>query len=491
MAQNSTEKNTFRERLISEKKDAEMQVVLCVYKNTDLYFDAGVDTDDFHNPIWKIYFAISKSLIDQGKKVLDDITVGLRVSSNKSLESLFNQYGGYNTIANGIGFVEEENFDAYLAELKKYNTLIRLHDFGFPIQQKYDEYKTMGIDDIQMTYEQTMADIFANSTIVEKVEDLKDGLQKVVDDADKGVFKGFPYDSKLLTNTFNGQTLGDITMISANSGIGKTALILSQILPKMIEENESLLIMANEEDSVKWKREVITWAANNVLGGNFQKARFKKGGFTKEEKELLVNAVKWLDENIEKKTINFVNFTSFSMNKAIRLIKKHSAPKGSKNTKGKIKYFVLDTLKLDADKVSADTQAWLQLQQNMVRLHDATKASNRNVSVVVTYQLGKSAIETRYLSQNSLGVSKNVVDVVANLMLVRRAFDFEKKGGKEELTILDNDGKKRMQEDKEYFIVFAGKNRDGDTTSQTVLECDLGRNIIKDYGWTKVKQELH
>ncbi|MGR5954349.1 hypothetical protein ACT7DP_30795 [Bacillus paranthracis] len=107
---------------------------------------------------------------------------------------------------------------------------------------------------------------------------------------------------------------------------------------------------------------------------------------------MLKKGVDWLDEKMEEGTIRFINFNSFSMKKAIKMIKKEA-------TLNKVKYFILDTLKMDSDEVNENAQAWLQLQQNMVKLYDVIKPSNKNVHVWVTYQLGKSAMLTRYLSQ--------------------------------------------------------------------------------------------
>jgi hypothetical protein len=156
-----------------------------------------------------------------------------------------------------------------------------------------------------------------------------------------------------------------------------------------------------------------------------------------------------------------------------------------------VKYYILDTLKLDSDAINENVQAWLQLQQNMVHLYDLIKPSNRNLHVFVTYQLGKSAMLTRYLSQNSLGMSKNVVDTVSTLMLVRRALESEKAGGKNEVTVMSADGKEvKMEKGKEYFIMFLGKNRMGATHRQLVFEVDMGRNIVKDYGTCLIEQDI-
>jgi replicative DNA helicase len=340
------------------------------------------------------------------------------------------------------------------------------------------------VESLQQKLEETLASVFADVDIVEKVEDMSKGLWDVVTDAHEGKMRGFPYQSALLNEYVNGQALGNLTMLSANSGMGKTFLALAQILPNMIEFGESLMILANEEDIVKWKREIITWSVNNMTDGSFEKQRFNQGNFTQDELDTLKAGVDWLDEMMEEGKIRFINFNSFSMKKAIKMIKKES-------TFNDVKYFILDTLKLDSDAINENVQAWLQLQVNMVHLYDLIKPSNRNLHVFVTYQLGKSAMLTRYLSQNSLGMSKNVVDTVSTLMLVRRALESEKAGGKNEVTVKTTDGKEiKMEKGKEYFIMFLGKNRMGATHRQLVFEIDMGRNIVKDYGTCLIEQDI-
>ncbi len=478
-------KAEFRQMLVKTKNASESLVVLSVYKNVEMYHDNKMTVDDFHDNTWKFYFAIAEKAIKEGKKVLDDIVMGLIVSENEQLQKMYDDNNGWSTISNGVDFVQLENFHSYFSDIKKFNALIRLHDFGYPIMEKFEAYKVMSADAIQQALEGVLSSVFADVDVEEKVEDLSKGLWQTVMDAHAGKMRGFPYHSALLNETVNGMALGNITMLSANSGMGKTFLTLAEIMPNMIEFNEKLLIMANEEASSKWKKEIITWAVNNVIeGGDFQKKRFNQGEFTKEELAILKKGVDWLEEKMNEGIIQFVNFGSFSMKKAIKLIKKHNAIHD-------IKYFVLDTLKMDSDEVNENSQAWLQLQQNMVKLQDVIKESALNVHCWVTYQLGKSAMLSRYLSQNSLGVSKNVVDVVSTLMLVRKALESEKEGGKNEVSVKTVDGKQvKMNKDKEYFIVFLGKNRMGETHRQLVLEVDMGRNIVKDYGTCLIEQDI-
>lgn len=478
-----TPEDEFRKSLVESKKNSESYVVLSMYKSVDLFLDNNIKVDDISDNVWKFYFAIMQKAIKQGKRVLDDIVIGMIVADNENLEKMYEEYGGYQTIANGLSFVEVENFNSYLVELKKTNALIRLHDLGYPVMKNIEAYKMLSTEGLQNALESALSEVFADIDVDEKVVDLKDGLWDVVMEAHEGLNRGFPYSSPLLTESTNGQALGNITMVSANSGVGKTFFTIAQVLPNMIEFNEKLLIMANEEGEKKWKQAIIVWACNNIFDGDFNKARFNQGSFSKEEFALLRKGVDWLNEQMEAKVIQFINFSRFSMKKAIKLIRRHSQVED-------IKYYILDTLKLDSDQVNENTQAWLQLQLGMVDLFDTVKEEALNRHVWVTYQLGKSALLTRYLSQNSLGVSKNVVDPISTLMLIRKALDSEKDGGKNEVKIKTKNGLKTMDKEKEYFIVFLGKNRANATHRQLVFEIDQGLNTMKEIGTCVIEQDI-
>lgn len=478
------QKADFRKMLVDSKKTAESYVVLSIYKQTELFHDSNLTVDDFDKLEWKFFYSIAQKLIKQEKKVFDDIVVGLCVSENEQLQKMYDEFGGWGTIQNGMAFVKEDNFDGYVRDVKKANALVKLLDLGFPIMEQFEAYKVQSVESIQEKLEQVLASVFADVDVAEKVEDMSHNLWDTVMDAHAGKMRGFPYTSAMLNEHVNGMALGNITMVSANSGIGKTALTLMQVLPNMVEYNENLLILANEEDISKWKREIITWAVNNMTGGDFQKNRFNFGNFTTQELDMLRKGVDWLNEKMEEGTIRFINFNSFSMKKAIKMIKKESSLND-------VKYFILDTLKLDSDAVNENANHWLSLQTNMVKLYDLVKPSNRNLSVYVTYQLGKSAMLSRYLSQNSLGISKNVVDVVSTLMLVRKALESEKEGGKNEVLVKTTDGKEvKMNKEKEYFIIFLGKNRMGSTHRQLVFEIDLGKNTMVDFGTCLIEQDI-
>lgn len=261
-----------------------------------------------------------------------------------------------------------------------------------------------------------------------------------------------------------------------------TFLTLNQILPIVIKEGEPILIMCNEEDKPKWQREIVTWIINNVHGGDFVKSRFYQGRFTTEEWDMLNKATEWFDKKVEDKLIQFVNFSTFSMDKSIKLIRKYA-------TQYNIKYYIIDTLKLDNDVGSnISDNSWLQLQQNMVKLYNVIKPTAKNCHVWVTYQLNKSN-RTRYLDQSALGISKNVADVVSTLLLVRDMLENEKQGESGGLVVKKDGQQVILNEDADYMVCFIDKNRQGATSNQIVWRVDKGRNTMIDVGLTRVAQD--
>lgn len=261
-----------------------------------------------------------------------------------------------------------------------------------------------------------------------------------------------------------------------------TFVTLSQCLPIVIKEKEPILIMCNEEDKAKWQREIITWTINNVLGGDFVKSRFYQGNFTSEEWDLLKQATEWFDDKVASGLINFVNFSTYSMDKSIKLIRKYA-------TQYDIKYYIIDTLKLDNDIGSTvNENSWLQLQQNMVKLYNVIKPTVKNCHVWVTYQLNKS-VRSRFLDQSALGMSKNVADVVSTLLLVRNVLENEKKADSGGMDVYKGAQKVILDEEKDYMICFIDKNRQGANNRQIVWRVDKGRNIMKDVGVTTIAQD--
>ena len=93
---------------------------------------------------------------------MDDITVGLYLEKHLKLQEKYNDYGGYNTIINAGAYVKEENFDGYIKELHKWNTVIKLTKLNFPVKDRLSDYNDMTTEEIYNELETLLNHTFVN-----------------------------------------------------------------------------------------------------------------------------------------------------------------------------------------------------------------------------------------------------------------------------------------------------------------------------------------
>jgi replicative DNA helicase len=109
------------------KLGSEASIVAMIYKNADLLRETNLELNNFHHNVWKVYFEIARSLIIDEKKVtLSEIDVGLYLERHPKLRAKYDDYGGFQTIENAGAYIKEENFDGYVRDLRKWNTIAKL-----------------------------------------------------------------------------------------------------------------------------------------------------------------------------------------------------------------------------------------------------------------------------------------------------------------------------------------------------------------------------
>ena len=171
----------------------------------------------------------------------------------------------------------------------------------------------------------------------------------------------------------------------------------------------------------------------------------------------------------------------------IKLIKKYASLG--------VKYFILDTLKESCD--AKTDEIYKSMTRDMVAIYDVVKPAAKNVGLFVTYQLGKSSIKMRYLTNNEIGLGKSIVDVMSANLMIRRPFEDEYEGGKHEITGYRFEGKNgkskipfKLKRDKHYMITFIPKNRFGQTDAfQIISEFDFSTNTNRDVGICNIIQD--
>lgn len=477
-------------RVREYKLIAESNIVSILWKDPEQYFNyENLSIDMFTHNEWKVYFQIGYDIVVKEKKpVLDEITVGLYLEKHDKLRQKYDEYGGFEKIELAKGYVRENNIDGYVKELNKWNTVIQLAKHKFPIAERLSEYTDMSSEEIYDEYEAILNHIFINVEGDDKTYSIGYKIYDLIDELNEGLAVGLPlHNLPMLTHEIGGNLEGNITLMGGLSGMGKTTFTRSAVIPSIIDNDERIVILANEEGLKKWQRELIIWVANNIYKRDIKKYELRDGGYSSEFITFLKDkCAKWIVEREEQ--IIFKPLSKFSTNKSIKIIKKY-AHLG-------VKYFVLDTYKSDSGEVSENN--WMAMQQNMVNLYDTIKEECANVHLWVTFQLSKSSSKQRCYTQDNIGMAKNIIDVASTCIMVRKLFEDEFEGGKNALKVYKKSGKNgktnipvTLDKDKHYQILFVIKNREGGSGEyQIVVEHDMSKNTLKEVGFTIVPADF-
>ena len=252
------------------KLAAEASAVAILYKSPELITQTTLTLEDLTNQAWKIYYAIAYGIIvTEGKNSLTDIDIGFYLEKHPKLKKEYTRIGGYNTIITAQGYVDLKSLGGYVEEIKKWNSVIQLAKFGFPVKEKLKEYVDASIEDIYNELEGYLNHVFANADTQIKSYNALSELHELVDTLNKGEENGLPLASNLLTKEIGGLRKGHIYSFIGASGAGKSTVVINEILPKIIDMNERCCIYINEEDVTKVRRELLIFCCQNLLSFQF------------------------------------------------------------------------------------------------------------------------------------------------------------------------------------------------------------------------------
>lgn len=469
-------------KVLEYKKAAEANIVSILYKKPEEFFNVNLTLEDFGINEWRVYFEIARSIVVEEKKsALDDITINFYLEKHDKLREKYEDFGGYDTIQAAMEYVNVGNLHGYISELHKWNVVIQLCKRGFPVKERLSDYADMTAEQIYNELE-----AFLNHTFVEIDNDINsydvcDGIEELIDELDEGVAVGLPYHNlPMLSNEVGGQYMGSITLVGGLSNVGKSTFCRTTTIPSILEMGERIVIMLNEDGLKKWQREMLVFVCNNILGFDLQKYIVRDGKYSAEVKGKLLEAAEWLREHTQNHMITIIPFQQYKTANAIKIIRKFASMG--------VKYFLLDTFKMDAGKVNDNS--WVQMQQAMVDINDVIKPEALNVHVLITFQLNKSSARQRYYTQDNIGMAKNIVDVASTCIMIRDLYEDERYGQSREVEVKEvkPGGTKipitdQLDKNRRYQILFIVKNREGAANQQQiVIEHDMSRNVMKEVG---------
>ena len=469
-------------QVLDYKLNTEANVVSILYKNPSLLYDTNLTLEDFHHNVWRVYFNIASDIILVEKKnTLDELTVGFYLEKHKKLKNKYDEYNGWDTISAAMEYVDVANFEGYVAELRKWQTIIKLVKRGFPCdKEKLSEFCDRTTEEIYDEYSIYLNDIFVNVDNNIHSHNGFDKMRELVDELDSGKNVGIPFaNCDILNQEIGGMMGGNIIGIGAVSGMGKSTISINYILPSVIKYNLQAVFIINEENESKFRKEALCWYCSQILKHPVPKHVLRDGNFDAETKEVLYKAADWFESQKHNNNITIIPLERYTASTVVKLIKKYS--------KMMCDIIVLDTLKESSD--SRNKESWKSLMTDCVDFYDAIK--HTQTCMIVTYQLTKN--KSKYLTSADIGISKGILDVFSVNLFFRRPLQTEFEGEKDELYCYKLSGSTKLpfklKQDTHYMIAFIDKCRYGATGIQIVSEADFSINKFEDKGYCIVKQD--
>ena len=197
------------------------------------------------------------------------------------------------------------------------------------------------------------------------------------------------------------------------------------------------------------------------------KKKLKTGDLTDEDRDMIRKANQYWKENMAD-ALKIVSMSDSDANLSNQLIRKEALRNG-------IDFFVVDTFKLSLGEGNTNDNFWINLIKDARALDSIAK--KQNMIGLYTIQLTATSIGDLFLTESALSNSKQIKEVLSNLIIMRKMYPEEFEPGspydcKPFRSQLQEDGTWKEEdfvpeEDKTYRCVLLNKTRSGADSSDT------------------------
>lgn len=172
----SKELSEYPKELIEGRNAVEASFIFCLWKQPDLYSDYSSINENNDETIKTedgiFYYSLGKQLYKQGFKAFDNVSVYTFLEDKPTVKKHFDKLGGYKTVEELRSLVDVENIDAYFDQIAKSNTLMMLHDKGFPVLPNIKKFARMTNQEVYDYYDYLLNSISLNTGHDAAIEDL-------------------------------------------------------------------------------------------------------------------------------------------------------------------------------------------------------------------------------------------------------------------------------------------------------------------------------
>lgn len=499
------DKSIIPQELIANRDTLEGVFVFCLWKDPSLYEEYMDDVTaqqlefmdskeknklpDIFTGDGVFYYNLGLSLFKLGYKTFTDTSIYSFIEDKPTIKEIYENNGGYKFIKDMLNIIDVENTDTYYDNLLKNNILINYHLSGdFNILSNLSKFKTMTSSQVCDYFEYKAQSVGLNKIADVKMEDL-DLDDEWLAKCEAGDEMGISYASK--APLLNYHTLGlhkkCVNIFASPSGKGKTSFCTSTYILPVLDSGENVIIVANEQDISAWKHLFLATILSQKIGYyKLVRKKVKQGNFMDTHEEAIKEAQKYFREHYYKR-IKFAKVYDYDINTVCKLFRTMS--------KRGFKYGVYDTFK--TQDASSQTVTGDLVEHSKMLLQTADK---EDMAITITMQVAIYMENERYMTAACLSNSKQVKEVVSELILMREVWDDEFDGEKYDIKPYrfkkDQNGKYTkvkeyitLDKEKKYRIMFLDKTRNDDTGICIVFEFKGAWNDWVELGYCTVKHQ--
>lgn len=481
----------YPKELTKNRDMIEANLIFCLWKEPDLYGDymKGLRADrDFLTDDGKFYYSLGLEMYKMGYQSFDDVSIYSYVESKETLKSGYERRGGIRTIEEIRRILDIDNVDRYFDELTKNNILLTLYDKGFNVIKDIDKFDKMNSKQVYDFFEYQLDNVFLNRGSNVKIEDL-DIDEEFIESCDIGEEMGLSYAN--VAPLLNYHTLGihksNVQIFAGFSGTGKTSFCIHTYILPILDQGESVIIIANEMNKKAWQHILMATILSQKVGYyGLPRKKQKMGSFKEEQKQKMREAVDYYNKHY-KGRLKFAKIYDYSITEVKKIIRRMS--------KHGFGYALYDTFKSEDASSTTVTGDLIEHSKQLLQV-----AEKEDVSIIITMQLAIYMENTRYLTAACLSNSKGVKEVVSELVLMRFLWEDEFNGEKYDVKPYrfkkDSTGKYTsikeeitLDKDKKYSIMFLDKSRNDGGDICILFQFDGAWNQWREIGYCIPKRQ--
>lgn len=457
--------------LTKNRTPIEGNFVLSLYKNpTDLYEDFPINPDkDLITADGKFYYNLGANMLKKGIKTFDEISVVTFLNDYPEIKTEFENKGGWKSISEYTGLLDEENVNAYYNELMKNNLLLELDKKGFNIDANLNIFNQLNTaDEVFDVLEAQLNSAALNITHDVQLETLS-YTKKDIEKKQSGEQVGLQFDEScpILNGFSNGIPRKGLTMLASYTNGGKTSFVFGNIVLPLVRKGIKVCVISNEQDSIIFKDLLYLYVLTQELDyWDITRSSLRNLNFSNEDKAMFIKANKIVKEKYEP-YIRFQRMYDYGMKNVKRTIKKLA--------KQNFELFIYDTFKVD----STTDVVWQSFLNDSKELFQI--ASKEGVAIITPVQIALSTRgKLRWLNEGALSNSKQIAEIYEEIFMFRDMWRDEYNGQPNDIhpytfeTDTETNVKVKkdipieFDENDRYKIFFHSKSRNGEA-GRTVL----------------------